>query len=53
MYRKYINIVEAANRGCPIATHDIDVNLKNRQKAIDEYHYGPANPDEPSQHCST
>jgi hypothetical protein len=47
MYRKYINIVEAANKGCPIATYDIDVNLKNRQKAIDEYHYGPANPDEP------
>ena len=46
-YRKYINIVEAANKGCPIATHDIDVNLKNRQKAIDEYHYGPANPDHP------
>lgn len=21
MYRKYINIVEAANKGCPIATH--------------------------------
>jgi hypothetical protein len=35
MYRKYINIVEAANKGCPIATYDIDVNLKNRQKAID------------------
>ena len=47
MYRKYINIVEAANKGCPIATYDIDANLKNRQKAIDEYHYGPANPDEP------
>ena len=47
MYRKYINIVEAANRGCPVATHDIDVNLKNRQKAIDDYHYGPANPDHP------
>lgn len=45
--KNYINIVEAANRGCPIATYDIDVNLKNRQKAIDEYHYGPANPDEP------
>lgn len=40
IYRKYINIVEAANKGCPIATYDIDVNLKNRQKAIDEYHYG-------------
>lgn len=45
--RRYINIVEAANRGCPIATHDIDVNLKNRQTAIDKYHYGPANPDSP------
>jgi hypothetical protein len=48
MYRKYINIVEAANKGCPIATHDIDINLKNRQKAIDEYHYGPLNPNEPN-----
>lgn len=47
MYRKYINIVEAANRGCPLATHDIELNLKNRQHAIDEYFYGPANPDKP------
>lgn len=45
--RNYIRLVEAASKGCPVATHDIDVNLKNRQKAIDEYHYGPANPDEP------
>jgi hypothetical protein len=45
--KKYINIVEAASKGCPIATHDIDVNLKNRQTAIDKYHYGPANPKEP------
>jgi hypothetical protein len=28
-----------------LATHDIDENLKNRQAAIDKYHYGPANPD--------
>lgn len=46
--RNLINIVEATSRGCPVATHDIDVNLKNRQRAIDEYHYGPANPDVPS-----
>lgn len=45
--KNYIKIVEAANKGCPIATYDIDVNLKNRQHAIDDYHYGPANPDEP------
>jgi hypothetical protein len=44
--RNLITIVEAANKGCPVATHDIDVNLKNRQAAIDDYHYGPANPDE-------
>lgn len=45
--RNYINIMEAAAKNCPVATHDIDVNLKNRQKAIDSYHYGPANPDNP------
>jgi len=45
--RDLIQIVEAASRGCPRATHDIDLNLKNRQTAIDRYHYGPANPDEP------
>lgn len=45
--REYIKIVEAANKGCPVATQDIDVNLKNRQKAIDDYFYGPANPDKP------
>jgi len=43
--RNYINLLEAIAHGCPTATHDIDVNLKNRQKAIDDYHYGPANPD--------
>ena len=32
--------------GCPIATVDIHVNLKNRQHAIDEYGYGPANPND-------
>ena len=32
---------------CPVATHDIEENLKKRQIAIDEYHYGPANPDKP------
>lgn len=32
---------------CPVATKDLHVNLKNRQHAIDEYVYGPANPNEP------
>jgi hypothetical protein len=46
-YRQLINLIESANKSCPVATYNLDVNLKNRQKAIDEYHYGPANPDHP------
>lgn len=34
---------------CPSPTQDIKENLANRQKAIDEAHYGPANPKEPSE----
>lgn len=45
--RQYINLIEAVEKGCPRATFDIDLNLKNRQTAIDEYIYGPANPDKP------
>lgn len=48
--RNYINLIEAAQKGCPVATHDIDVNLKNRQRAIDHYNYGPANPDRPEKY---
>lgn len=33
---------------CPIATQDIHVNLKNRDKAFKEYGYGPANPELPN-----
>ena len=33
-----------AGDGCPVATQDIDVNLENRQKAIDENDYGPLDP---------
>lgn len=29
---------------CPPATQDIKLNLKNRQKAINEFGYGPADP---------
>ncbi len=47
--RNYINLLEALERGCPPATQSIDLNLKNRQKAIDEYHYGPLNPNEPNE----
>ena len=33
---------------CPPATQDIALNLKNRQKAIDDFGYGPLNPDMPN-----
>lgn len=44
---KLKHLLIEAKTGCPIATQDIHVNLKNRQHAIDEYFYGPANPDKP------
>lgn len=34
---------------CPEATQNIEVNLKNRQNAIDTAHYGPLNPNEPNE----
>jgi hypothetical protein len=40
--------LEAKSNKCPPATQDITLNLKNRQKAIDEYGYGPLNPDMPN-----
>jgi len=39
---------EDSAKSCPPATQDIALNLKNRQKAIDEYGYGPLNPDLPN-----
>ncbi len=33
---------------CPTATIDVHVNLKNRNHAIEDYGYGPLNPEEPS-----
>ena len=47
--RDLINILEAAERGCPPATQDIDLNLRNRKKAIDEYMYGPMDPNQPNE----
>jgi hypothetical protein len=43
MSRMYNSLLEART-GCPVATQNIDVNLKNRQIAIGRYGYGPANP---------
>jgi hypothetical protein len=50
--RDLIDLIESINQGCPTATHNIDINLKNRQKAIDDYHYGPANPDKSENYWS-
>ena len=33
---------------CPIETHDIKLNLKNRDWAFKNVGYGPANPEEPA-----
>jgi|688.fasta_scaffold02579_9 effector-binding domain-containing protein len=40
---------EKMEEDCPIATQDVETNLKNRQRAIDEAHYGPLNPNEPNE----
>jgi hypothetical protein len=36
-----MKINEITEAVCPPATQDITLNLENRQKAIDEYGYGP------------
>ena len=54
--RKVVGQMEARDKkelaepaSCPIATQDIKVNLKNRQTAVDDANYGPANPNEPNE----
>ena len=46
----YRTETEAANnsKSCPPATLDIHINLENRQHAIDEYMYGPLDPNQPN-----
>ena len=46
--RNYINLLEAIEQGCPPATQNIELNLRNRKKAIDEYMYGPLDPNQPN-----
>ena len=40
--------VEEVINGCPAATQDIGINLKNRAYAIEIANYGPMNPDLPN-----
>lgn len=47
--RDILNFLEAVERGCPPATQNIDLNLENRKKAIDDYDYGPMDPNEPNE----
>ena len=43
------SVVRKAEDSCPLPTQDIELNLKNRQNAIDNVGYGPMNPDEPNE----
>jgi hypothetical protein len=45
---KLIDILKEAEAKCPEPTQDINLNLKNRQKAIEEQGYGPLNPNLPN-----
>ena len=45
---RFEGIETKAEKGCPPATQDIKVNIKNRQKAIDDAAYGPLNPRQPN-----
>ena len=42
-------VVDEETDACPEATQDIELNLKNRQNAIDNVGYGPLNPKEPNE----
>ena len=39
-----VDKMSGEGNSCPDATQDLDLNLENRQEAIDEYGYGPLNP---------
>lgn len=49
--KRFISLrLELYEATCPLATMDLHENVRNRQHAIDEYLYGPANPNEPGDH---
>jgi len=47
--RDLINVLEAIEKNCPLATQDLELNTKNRDAAIraDHIQYGPLNVDVP------
>ena len=47
---KLLNILsEAELNQCPAPTQNIELNLQNRQEAINKYGSGPLNPNEPNE----
>lgn len=44
-----VQVNEADDKKCPPATQDLELNLANRQKAIEKYGYGPMNPNIPNE----
>ena len=47
-FKDFEDSINESKAKCPPATQDIKLNLKNRQKAINEFGYGPLNPEEPN-----
>ena len=45
--KKFVLMNEETSK-CPPATQDIDLNLENRQEAIESKGYGPLNPNRPN-----
>lgn len=47
--RDLLNLFEALEKNCPLATQDLELNTKNRNEAIqaDHIQYGPLNISEP------
>ena len=45
--KKFVLMNEQTSK-CPPATQDIDLNLENRQEAIESKGYGPLNPNQPN-----
>jgi len=48
VFRDVAEPITAAAASCPAPTQDVVLNLKNRQKAIDDIGYGPMNPRRPN-----
>ena len=44
-----IKITFAGSSHCPKATQDLKLNTQNRDHAVEDYHYGPLNPNEPNE----